>query len=239
MARRLVVAAIAICLPLGAKAPKRPCPWSPTSGWNSPAGGAIEVTGSVGELNIEGWDGPGRPDYGHAFHLWRDTPRDRDVAQRRLSAIKGDRGEQGARRFHPHRHSGAAVFGPKCAAPAQRSTGLPHPRAARFQPGAAPRERRRAGVRCGGRHRRFREQGDIVLQLAGAGAYAFDAQLRFGRHLLRLHGQYRTGIWWASASRKAAGARQAVRLRVGVGASRFRRRLWRRCKAASINTGIN
>ena len=82
MTRTLVAIAMAICLPLAAKAPKAVMPVVTDEKVDFAAGGFIEVTGSVGELNIEAWDGPGVEITVTRSTYRTDTPQEREQAQR-------------------------------------------------------------------------------------------------------------------------------------------------------------
>ena len=88
MTRRLAVTAIAICLPLAAKLPKPATPVVTTEHLEFAPGGTIQVNGSAGELNIEGWD-RAEVEITVTRSTYRpDTPGDQDLARRQLDAIK-------------------------------------------------------------------------------------------------------------------------------------------------------
>jgi hypothetical protein len=88
MTRRLAAIAVAICLPLAAKLPKPDMPVITTEHVEFVPGGTIQVSGSVGELNIEGWDRAAVEITVTRSTYRTDTPQGRDRAQRQLSAIK-------------------------------------------------------------------------------------------------------------------------------------------------------
>ena len=88
MTRRLAVISIAICLPLVAKVPKPAMPVVTTGRVEFAPGGTIQVNGSAGELNIEGWD-RAEVEITVTRSTYRsDTPQAQDLARRQLSAIK-------------------------------------------------------------------------------------------------------------------------------------------------------
>ncbi len=58
MIRGVVPLALALCLPLLPKTPMQPVQVVTTDRVDFAAGGTIRLEGSVGELNIEGWDQP-------------------------------------------------------------------------------------------------------------------------------------------------------------------------------------
>src|ERR1700678_2074826 len=58
MIRRVAPLALALCLPLLPKTPVQPVQVVTTDRVDFAAGGTIRFEGSVGELNIEGWDQP-------------------------------------------------------------------------------------------------------------------------------------------------------------------------------------
>jgi hypothetical protein len=58
MIRRVAPLALALCLPLLAKTPLQPVQVVTTDHVDFAAGGTIRFEGSVGQLNIEGWDQP-------------------------------------------------------------------------------------------------------------------------------------------------------------------------------------
>jgi len=219
MARRLVVAAIAICLPLAAKAPKAALPVVTDERVEFAAGGAIEVTGSVGELNIEGWDGPGVRITVTRSTFGADTPRDRDVAQRRLSAIKVTVESKGPGRLSIHTAIPARGFWSKVA---QRRPNVQLDYRIRVPRDSNLALRHGSGdvlvYDVAGDIDVSVSKGDIVLQLPAAGAYAFDAQCGLGGIYSDFTGQYRAGnlVGERFAQSAPAPAKQ-VRLRVGVG----------------------
>jgi hypothetical protein len=58
MIRRVALLALALCLPLLPKTPMQPVQVVTNDRVDFAAGGTIRIEGSVGELNIEGWDQP-------------------------------------------------------------------------------------------------------------------------------------------------------------------------------------
>ena len=88
MTRGLAAISIAMCLPLAAKVPKPAMPVVTTERVEFAPGGAIQVNGSAGELNIEGWD-RAEVEITVTRSTYRpDTPKDQDLAKRQLEAIK-------------------------------------------------------------------------------------------------------------------------------------------------------
>ena len=82
-----IAIAIALCLPLAAHEPKAAMPVVTDERVAFAPGGAIEVTGSVDELNIEGWDEPNVEITVTRSTYRKDTPRDQERTKRQLGAI--------------------------------------------------------------------------------------------------------------------------------------------------------
>src|ERR1039457_7346948 len=88
MNRRVAAIALAVCLPLAAKVPKPAMPIVTTERVEFAPGGTIQVDGSAGELNIEGWD-RAEVEITVTRSTYRaDTPQQQDLAKRQLEAIK-------------------------------------------------------------------------------------------------------------------------------------------------------
>jgi hypothetical protein len=219
MTRRLAAIAMAVCLPLAAKLPKLDMPVITTERVPFAAGGTIQVTGSAGELNIEGWD-RAEVEITVTRSTYRtDTPQQQDLAKRQLSAIK-------------------VTAERKSAGELEIRTSLP-PRG--FWAGVA---HRRADVQMEYRIRVPRDSklvvrhssgdilvydvagdidaavrvGDIVMQLPAAGPYSFDARCRLGDVYSDFAGNYHVAHL-ASERFAQPGAAPAKRvyLRVGIG----------------------
>lgn len=83
MTNRFALIACSLCLPLVAGVPKQAVRVVTTDRVEAPAGATVRVTGSVGELNIEGWD---RPEV--EVTVTRSSYPDRDKAAGQLDAIQ-------------------------------------------------------------------------------------------------------------------------------------------------------
>jgi hypothetical protein len=219
MTRRLVAIAMAICLPLAAKAPKAVMPVVTDEKVDFAAGGFIDVTGSVGELNIEAWDGPGVEITVTRSTYRTDTPQEREQAQRQLTAIKvtAERKSPTELSIHtaiPPRGFWAKVAGRghnyqldyRIRVPRDTKLALRHGIGDVFVSQVAGDID--ASVRVG----------DIVLQLPSAGPYSFDAQSGFGGVYSDFPGSYRTGQLVSERfAESGAGPAKKVHLRVGIG----------------------
>jgi hypothetical protein len=219
MTRRLAVAAMAMCLPLAAKAPKAAVPAITDEKVEFAPGGAIEVTGSVGELNIEAWDGPGVEITVTRSTYRTDTEQDRDRAQRQLSAIKVT-----AERKSPTELSIRTTLPPRgfWAKVARRGRDFQVDYRIRV-----PRDTKltlRHGTGdvvvhdVAGDIDASVKHGDIVLQLPPAGAYSFDAKCGLGGVYSDFTGTYHTGhLIGERFAQSGAGTAKQVHLRVGIG----------------------
>jgi hypothetical protein len=219
MTRRLAAIAMAVCLPLAAKAPKAAMPVVTDEKVDFAAGGSIEVTGSVGELNIEAWDGPGVEITVTRSTYRTDTPRDRENAQRQLSAIKvtSERKSPTELSIHtaiPQRSFWAKVFhcghnyqlDYRIRVPRDTKLALHHGTGDVFVSQVAGDID--ASVRVG----------DIVLHLPTAGPYSVDAQCSFGGVYSDFGGTYRTGHLVSERfAESGTGAAKKLHLRVGIG----------------------
>jgi hypothetical protein len=211
--------AFAACLPLAARAPKADMPVVTDEKVDFASGGAIDVTGSVGEMNVESWDGPGIEITVTRSTYRADTPASRDAAKRQLDAIKVTTERKSPTQLSirtelPHRGFWARV--------AHRGRD--------FQVDyriLVPRDTKLAlrngtgdvivhGV-AGDIDAKTRT-GDIVLQLPPAGQYSFDAQCAFGGVYSDFDGVYhmahRVGERFAQSG---TGQARQVHLRVGIG----------------------
>ena len=219
MTRCVAALAFAACLPLAAKAPKAAMPVVTGEKVDFAAGGAIEMTGSVGELNVEAWDGPGVEITVTRSTYRADTPANRDAAKRQLDAIKvtAERKSPTAlsiRTELPHRGFWARV--------AHRGRDFQVDYRIRV-----PRDTKLA-LRNGtgdvivngvaGDIDAQTRTGDIVLQLPPAGQYSFDAKCGFGGVYSDFDGIYHTGHLVSDRfAQTGAGPAKQVHLRVGIG----------------------
>jgi hypothetical protein len=181
MTRRLAAISIAICLPLAAKVPKPAMPIVTTERVEFAPGGAIQVTGAAGELNIEGWDRP-EVEITVTRSTYRpDTPQQQDLARRQLDAIK-----VAAQRNSPTELVINTAF-PKrsfwakmahCRPDVQMDYRIRVPRDSRLVLRLSTGDVVVYDV--SGDIDASVRTGDILMQLPAAGQYSFDAQCRFG-----------------------------------------------------------
>jgi hypothetical protein len=88
MLRSLWLTAVALCLPLLAKVPLQPVLLTNTEHVEFAAGGTIRVSGSMGQLDVEGWDKP-EVEITVAKSTYRSgTPKERDEATRELNLVR-------------------------------------------------------------------------------------------------------------------------------------------------------
>src|SRR5580704_10224679 len=87
MIRRVAPLALALCLPLLPKTPLQPVRVVTTDRVDFAAGGTIRFEGSVGELNIEGWDQPQVRIVVTRFDYADSTGQDRDHMKSKLESI--------------------------------------------------------------------------------------------------------------------------------------------------------
>src|ERR1700680_4754396 len=85
MRLRLAVSAVGILLPLLAAVPEQAVT---TDRVNFVSDGAIQISGGVGELNMEGWEQPAVEITVTRTLFRRDTPKDREAAKRSLDRIR-------------------------------------------------------------------------------------------------------------------------------------------------------
>jgi hypothetical protein len=219
MTRRLAAIAFMLGLPLAAKPPKQAMPVITTESVAFAPGGAIQVSGSAGELNIEGWDRPEVEITVTRSTYRTDSPGERDRAQRQLNAIKVT-----AERKSPTELAIRTVFPPRgfwarvahCRPNVQMDYRIRVPRESKLV-------LRHAGgdilvYDVAGDIDASMGAGDIVMQLPAAGPYSFDAQCRFGRIYSDFAGTYHTA-YLASERFVQNGPAPAKRvyLRVGAG----------------------
>jgi len=178
---RLAAAAIAVCLPLGAKPPKPDMSMVTTERVEFAPGGAIQVSGSVGELNIEGWDRAEVEITVTRSTFRPDTARQQDLAKSQLNAIqvtverksptelaiRTDRPKRGFLARAAHRRPDVQL---DYRIRVPRDSRL----AIRHEDGDVTVYDVSGAIEASVRH------GDILLQLPEAGQYSFDARSRFG-----------------------------------------------------------
>jgi hypothetical protein len=87
MIRRVAPLALALCLPLLPKTPLQPVQVVTTDQVDFAAGGTIHFEGSVGELNIEGWDQPQVRIVVTRFDYADPIDQDRDRMKSKLESI--------------------------------------------------------------------------------------------------------------------------------------------------------
>jgi len=88
MRRSRWFSSVLLCLPLLAKVPLQPVQVTTTDHVELGAGGTIRLSGSMGQLDVEGWDRP-EVEITVVKSTWRsNTPKERDEATRELSLVK-------------------------------------------------------------------------------------------------------------------------------------------------------
>lgn len=214
-----IAIAIALCLPLAAHEPKAAMPVVTDERVAFAPGGAIEVTGSVDELNIEGWDEPNVEITVTRSTYRKDTPRDQERTKRQLGAIAvtADRKSAAALSIHtalPKRGFWARVahrgrnyqVDYRIRVPRDSKLVLRHGNGGVFVFGVS------------GDIDASVSKGDIVVQLPAAGTYAFDAKCGFGGVYSDFAGNYHMGhLTGERFAQSGQGAAKQVRLRVGIG----------------------
>ncbi|MGA2502014.1 MAG: hypothetical protein ABSH20_30090 [Tepidisphaeraceae bacterium] len=219
MTRRLAAIAIAICLPLVAKPPKPDMPVVTTERVQFAPGGTIQVTGSVGELNIEGWD-RAEVEITVIRSTYRtDTPQEQDLAKRQLSAIKVTAERKSATELAIH-----TAFPPRgfWAGVAHRRPDVQIEYRIRVPRDSKLVLRHSSGdvlvYDVAGDIDAYVRTGDIVMQLPAAGPYAFDARCRFGDVYSDFAGNYHTAHLESERFMQPGPApAKRVYLRVGIG----------------------
>lgn len=219
MTRRLAVISMAICLPLAAKVPKPGAPVVTTERVEFAPGGAIQVNGSMGELNIEGWD-RAEVEITVTRSTYRpDTTRNQDLARRQLNAIKvtTERKSPGELVIHtafPKRSFWAKVA--HCKPDVQMDYRIRVPRDSKLilhhSTGDVVVYDVSGDIDASVR------TGDIVMQLPAAGQYSFDAQCRFGDVYSDFAGDYHIAHLVSERfAQNAPAPAKKVRLRVHTG----------------------
>jgi hypothetical protein len=225
MTRRLAAIALAICLPLAAKLPKPDMPVVTAERVPFAPGGTIQVSGSVGELNIEGWDRAEVEITVMRSTYRADTPQQRDLAQRQLSAIKVT-----AERKSPTELAIHTAFPPRgfWAEVAHRRPDVQIEYRIRVPRDSKLVLRHSSGdilvYDVAGDIDASVRIGDIVMQLPAAGQYAFDARCRFGNVYSDFAGNYH--IAYPASERFAQpgpAPAKRVYLRVGIGSIKIQK----------------
>lgn len=219
MARKLLIAALSLCLPLAARAPKALVPVVTEDHADFAPGGAISVSGSLGELSIESWDGPGVQITVTRYSYRSGTEKDLARAKSQLSDYKVTAEKKGAselliRTDAPKREFFVRLF--HLTPDVHLDYRIRVPRDTRLTLRHGKGDVAVRGV-TGDIDATVRE-GDIVLQLPTAGSYAFDAKCGFGGIYSDFEGS--DHIKFAVSERlsaNGAAAAKKVRLRVGIG----------------------
>ena len=208
-----------MCLPLAAKVPKPAMPVVTTERVEFAPGGAIQVNGSAGELNIEGWD-RAEVEITVTRSTYRpDTPKDQDLAKRQLEAIKVTTERKSPTELVintalPPRTFWAKVAG--CRPDVQVDYRIRVPRDSKLVIRHST-----GGVvvyNVAGDIDAFVRTGDIILQLPAAGQYSFDAQTRFGGIYSDFDGSYKIAHLTSERFAQSAAAQaRKVYLRVHTG----------------------
>jgi hypothetical protein len=215
----MAVAAIAICLPMAAKAPKTAIPVVTDERVQFAPGGVVEVAGPVGELNVEGWDGPDVEITVTRSTYRTDTPQNREAATRQLTSIKVTTERKSAtdlsiRTAFPARGFWARLAHRHINVQMDYRIRVPHDSKLVLRQGSG-------GVLVydvAGDIDASVGKGDIVLQLPAAGSYSFDAQCRVGGVYSDFPGSYHTEHAVSERfAQGAAGQTKQVHLRVGIG----------------------
>jgi len=211
--------ALAICLPLAAKLPKPDMPVITTERVAFAPGGTIQVSGSAGVLNIEGWD-RAEVEITVTRSTYRtDTPQERDLAKRQLSAIKVT-----AERQSPTELAIRTAFprGGFWARVAHRQSGVQMDYRIRVPRDSKLVLRHASGdvlvYDVAGDIDASVRTGDIVMQLPAAGQYSFDTRCRLGDVYSDFAGSYH--IAHLASERfvqQGPAAAKLVHLRVGIG----------------------
>jgi hypothetical protein len=219
MTRRLAAIAFAICLPLAAKAPKTAIPVVTDEKVDFAAGGAIDVTGYVGQMNVESWDGPGVDITVTRIAFRPGTPTNREAAKKKLDAIKvtTERKSPTAlsiRTELPHRGFWARVAHRGRDFQVDYRIRVPRDTKLTLRNGAGDVIVHDVAGDIDAKVR----TGDIVVQLPPAGTYSFDAKCGLGGVYSDFDGVYRTGHLMSERfAQSGAGQATQVHLRVGIG----------------------
>jgi hypothetical protein len=182
-------------------------------------GGTIQVSGSVGELNIEGWDRPEVEITVTRSTYRTDTPQKQDLAKRQLSAIKVTAERKSSTELAIHTDFPRRGFWARVAhrrPDVQMDYRIRVPRDSRLVLRHASGDVLVYDI-AGDIDASVRT-GDIVMQLPAAGQYSFDAWCRFGGVYSDFAGKYR--IAHLASERfvqQGPAPAKRVNLRVGIG----------------------
>ena len=205
MTGRLAAIALAACLALAAKAPKADVPVVTDERVDFAPGGTLEMAGSVGELNIEAWDGPG---------VEITVTRSKRLGDIKVTAERKSATELAIWTEMPRRGFWAKVahrgsdyqLDYRIRVPRDTKLALRHGTGDVLVYGVAGDID--ASVKAG----------DIVVQLPAAGTYSFDAQCKAGGVYSDFDGAFHRGhLVGERFAQTGAGAAKKVRLRVGIG----------------------
>ena len=225
MTRRLVAISIAVCLPLAAKVPKPAMPVVTTERVDFAPGGTIQVNGSAGELNIEGWDRPEVEITVTRSTYRADTPKDQDLAKRQLDAIKVTAERKSPTELVINTAFPIRSFWAKVAhrrPDVQMDYRIRVPRDSklvlRLSTGDVVVYDVAGDINASVR------TGDILMQLPAAGQYSFDAQCRFGGVYSDFAGNnHVVGRVSERFAQSAQAAARKVYLRVGTGSIKIQK----------------
>lgn len=219
MFRKLALLALALCLPLLPKAPMQQVRVVTTDRVDFAAGGTICVQGTVGELNIEGWDQPQvqvtltRFDYADA------TDKDRDREKRELERITVKTEKRSVTELViatalPHRDFFVRQIRGKTNAGMNYRIMVPRDSHLIVHHGDGDVVLYAVGGDIGATAR----LGSIIVQLDDPAQYAIDARCKVGNVYSDYEGNYRTrlsvGEGFVAPAQPAA---HKVFLRVGIG----------------------
>ncbi len=217
MLARALATGLAVCLSLAA-APKQTVAVVTTQLVNFAPGGAIRITGSLGELNVEGWD---RPEVQIQFTrtLYRDdAPAARDRAKKDLEAVKLTTDSSAAGRLviatvYPKRSFPGSLVS-KCEIELDYRILVPRNSKLEIEHGMGDI----TIYDIAGDIQAHIRSGDIVAQLPADGVYNIDAKTGLGTVYTDFGGKWRApfllGHRFAGTS---AGPARQISFRAGVG----------------------
>lgn len=225
MNRRLGAITVAVCLSLGAAAPKPEMPVVTTERVEFAPGGTIQVNGSAGELNVEGWDRAEVEITVTRSTYRRDKPQERDLAKRQLEAIKVTAERKTATELvikttFPPRSFWAKVA--HCRPDVQMDYRIRVPRDSKMV------LRHSTGdvvvYDVAGDIDASVRTGDIIMQLPPVGPYSFDAQCRFGDVYTDFAGSFHVAHLVSERFAQSAPApAKRIYLRVGTGSIKIQK----------------
>jgi len=225
MTRKLPAIVIALCLPLVAKVPKPATPIVTTEHFDFAPGGTIQVNGSAGELNIEGWDRAEVEITVTRFTYRSDTPQDQELAKQQLNAIKVTTERKSPTELVIHTAFPARTFWAKVE---RRKPDVQMDYRIRVPRDSKLILRHTTGditvYDVAGDIDAFVRTGDIIMQLPAAGQYSFDAHTRFGDVYSDFAGAYHIGhITNESYTQTAPAPAKKIFLRVDTGGIRIQK----------------